>query len=83
MIHKISTMLRRKFQLYKINVNKRNVEMEFELTNFIRFNKDDFYIKNEFREVPFDYVKLSRNTFSIKIDLENFSTDKVTFNFYY
>lgn len=76
-------MLRRKFQLYKINVNKRNVEMEFELTNFIRFNKDDFYIKNEFREVPFDYVKLSRNTFSIKIDLENFSTDKVTFNFYY
>lgn len=83
MIHKISTMLRRKFQLYKINVNKQYIEMNFELTNFIRFNIDDFYIRNKFREVPFNYTQLSKNTFSIKINLENLSTDEVTFNFYY
>ncbi|MDM7864521.1 CDP-glycerol glycerophosphotransferase family protein [Staphylococcus borealis] len=83
MIHKISTMLRRKFQLYKISVNKQHVEMKFELTNFVHFNKNYFCIKNESREVPFDYLKLSKNTFSIKINLENLSTDKVTFDFYY
>lgn len=76
-------MLRRKFQLYKINVNKHYVEMNFKLKNFICFNKDDFYIRNEFQEVPFNYTKLSKNTFSIKIDLGNLSTDEVTFHFYY
>ncbi|MGS5800285.1 hypothetical protein ACVENB_00015 [Staphylococcus aureus] len=83
MINKISSMLRRKFQLCKISVDKQYMKMEFKLTNFINFNKENFSIKNETQDIPFNYVKFSKNNFSIKINLQDIPDENVTFNFHY
>ncbi|MGW7948392.1 CDP-glycerol glycerophosphotransferase family protein [Staphylococcus xylosus] len=76
-------MLRRKFQLCKISVDKQYMKMEFKLTNFINFNKENFSIKNETQDIPFNYVKFSKNNFSIKINLQDIPDENVTFNFHY
>lgn len=76
-------MLRRKFQLCKISVDKQYMKMEFKLTNFINFNKENFSIKNETQDIPFNYVKFSKNNFSIKFNLQDIPDENVTFNFHY
>lgn len=83
MINKLSGMLRRKFQLCKINVDNQYMKMEFKLTNFIRFNSEDFFIKNKNQDIPYIYENSSKNTFSIKINLKDIQDNTVTFDFYY
>lgn len=84
MMTKIRNILRRKFQLCKINKDDKYIEMQFKLTNFIRFNKEDFSIKtNKTQNIPFNYKKHSKNIFSIKINLKDFPSDSVMFDFYY
>ncbi|NWK84948.1 CDP-glycerol glycerophosphotransferase family protein [Staphylococcus sp. GSSP0090] len=76
-------MLRRKFQLCKINVDKQYLEMDFKLTNFIRFNSEDFYIKNKTQDIPYEFVRFSKNIFSIKINLKDIPDSSMTFDLYY
>src|SRR5699024_12463110 len=84
MMTKIRNILRRKIQLCKINKDDKYIEMQFKLTNFIRFNKEDFSIKtNKTQNIPFNYKKHSKNIFSIKINLKDFPSDSVMFDFYY
>ena len=63
MINKISNVLRRKFQLNNINIDEEYIKMGFKLTNFILFNKDDFTIKIENQDIPFDYIKFEKTIF--------------------
>lgn len=76
-------MLRRKFQLCKISVDKQYIEMEFKLTNFIHFNKKHFSIKNKNKEIPFRYKDFSKNSFSIKVNVKDLPNDRLTFDFHY
>lgn len=76
-------MLRRKFQLCKISVDKQYIEMEFKLTNFIHFNKKLFSIKNKNKEIPFHYEDFSKNSFSIRINVKDLPNDSLTFDFHY
>lgn len=83
-MNRIRNILRRKFQLCKISVDDKYIEMQFKLTNFIRFNKEYFSIKtNKTQNIPFNYKKHSKNIFSIKINLKDFPSDSVVFDFYY
>lgn len=83
MINKISNVLRRKFQLNNINIDEEYIKMGFKLTNFIFFNKDDFSIKIENQDIPFDYIKFSKTYFSIKIHIKDIPDNNTSFDFYY
>src|SRR5699024_925441 len=84
MMNKIRNILRRKFQLCNINIDSKNIEMKFKLTNFIHFNKENFSIKtNKIQNISFNFKKHSKNVFSIKINLNDLPSDNLTFDFYY
>src|SRR5699024_11930505 len=84
MMNKIKNILRRKFQLCNINIDSKNIEMNFKLTNFIHFNKENFSIKtNKIQNISFNFKKHSNNVFSIKIKLNDLPSYNLTFDFYY
>ncbi|MGW7808453.1 CDP-glycerol glycerophosphotransferase family protein [Staphylococcus xylosus] len=83
MINKITSMFRRGFELYKISVGNQYLNMEFKLKNFIKFNNKNFSVKNKNQNVPFYYEKVSKNIFSVKINLNHITNEAITFDFYY
>jgi len=81
--NKIKKILRKRFELNKISIDDQYMNMEFKLKNFINFNNRKFFIKNKNLDVPFYYEKNSKNSFSVKINLNYIINKAITFDFYY
>ncbi|KFN90525.1 hypothetical protein TMU3MR103_1438 [Tetragenococcus muriaticus 3MR10-3] len=57
MLSKVKRILRRKFELYNLKLNKDKLIMQFKLDNFIVFNNKDFYIKLNGTSIPYSFKK--------------------------
>lgn len=75
-------ILRRKFELYDLKLNKENLVMQFKLDNFIIFNNKDFYLKLNGSNISYSFKKISQNIVEAQVDTR-FLNNNNTFDFYY
>ena len=81
--NKIKRVLQKRFELKKISIDGQYLHMVFKVKNFIIFNSKSFSIKTKNLDIPFYYEKISKNLFSIKIDINYVINEAITFDFYY
>ncbi|GAA5422230.1 CDP-glycerol glycerophosphotransferase family protein [Tetragenococcus halophilus] len=82
MLSKVKRILRRKFELYDLKLNKENLVMQFKLDNFIIFNNKDFYLKLNGSNISYSFKKISQNIVEAQVDTR-FLNNNNTFDFYY
>jgi len=80
---KIKKLLRRKFELYDIQLEDGYFVMKFKLYHFLEFSKRRFKIKNKNENVPFEFKKINRNEIEVKLSAEYIESGNNSLDFYY
>lgn len=63
---KIKKLLRRKFELYDIQLIDECFVMKFKLYHFLEFSKRRFKIKNKNENITFEFKKLIETSLKLK-----------------
>lgn len=80
---KIKKLLRRKFELYDIQLIDEYFVMKFKLYHFLEFSKRRFKIKNKNENITFEFKKINRNELEVKVAAEYIGTGNNSLEFYY
>lgn len=80
---KIKKLLRRKFELYDIQLIDECFVMKFKLYHFLEFSKRRFKIKNKNENITFEFKKINRNELEVKVAAEYIGTGNNSLEFYY
>lgn len=83
-IDKVTSKLRRRFELTNISSDTEFLILQFKIANFLMFDQAHFTIQDDAQnQIPFSYNQTSKNTFTVKLELSYILDDSIRLNFYY